>query len=224
MGFSRKDFYRSLVAGGAVAVLSIPILKNVGLLGFFVNHDLAYKVTMIFFWAVFLALVTALIIYAVYKTTFSKWPVIFEVSKYGVIGLLNTFLSAAIFNLLIIITGTGKGLMVDVFVTIAFAVTTSHSFLWNRIWTFNAKGSGNHKKEYAAFFAITGFVSLVNVFLMHVLVNTIGSPEFLDENVWTNLSFVMLIPVSFLGNFFGYKFFVFKTDADAAKNAALETI
>ncbi|KKR74460.1 MAG: hypothetical protein UU18_C0027G0001, partial [Parcubacteria group bacterium GW2011_GWB2_40_8] len=71
---------------------------------------------------------------------------------------------------------------------------------------------------------ITGLVSLLNIFLMHILINTIGSPEFLNERIWTNLAFAMLVPVSFLGNFFGYKFFVFKTETAAAKNAVMETI
>ncbi|PJE73710.1 MAG: hypothetical protein COV02_01070 [Candidatus Terrybacteria bacterium CG10_big_fil_rev_8_21_14_0_10_41_10] len=224
MGFDKKDFYRSLIAGGAIAILSIPIFRNLGMLGGFSKYNLFLLVVMAFFWSALIALSMALVNYIVYRITFLKWPVIFEISKYGTIGLLNTFMSAAIFNFLIIATGVEKGLTVDAFVAVSFAITTSHSFLWNRIWTFNAKGSGNHKREYSAFFAITGLVSLLNIFLMHVLINTIGSPEFLNERIWTNLAFVMLVPVSFLGNFFGYKFFVFKTETTAAKNAVMETI
>lgn len=224
MEFVKKDFYRSFFAGGAIAILSVPILKNLKLLDWLSRYGILSQILLTIFWALFWATAISVTVYVVYKITVSKWPVIFEISKYGTIGLLNTFLSAAIFNFLMIITDIGSGIILDVFIAVSFAITTTHSFFWNRIWTFNAKGSGNHKKEYFMFFAVTGFVSFINVILMHFLINTIGSPEFLDEKVWINLSFVILVPVSFLGNFFGYKFFVFKNNEYAAKTAALETI
>jgi len=43
------------------------------------------------------------------------------------------------------------------------------------------------------------------------LINTIGAPQGIDPKVWANIAFFVLIPISFLGNFFGYKIFVFKS-------------
>ena len=66
------------------------------------------------------------------------------------------------------------------------------------------------KKEYLVFFAVSAAVAFLNVFLLHILVNIIGAPRGIESRVWANIAYFSLIPVSFFGNFFGYKIFVFK--------------
>jgi len=133
-----------------------------------------------------------------------------QVGKYWIVGFLNTLLAVGILNLLMFLTGIARGWFVDLFLIIAFSVTTTHSFLWNKFWIFNANGSGMAKKEYARFFGISAAMSLLAIFFMHILVNVAGAPRGIGHKIWANISLVLLIPISFLGNFFGYKFFVFK--------------
>jgi len=198
--FLKSDFWRAFIAGEGIALLSLPIFKNLKI----------FNSTLIFIWIIFLPFVAALGLYLVYRLTIQRWSAAFQVAKYGIIGLLNTFLAAAILNFFILITGIAKGLWVDVFVFVAFCGGVTNSFFWNKFWTFRANNTGKAKKEYVKFFAVTGAVSLLNVFLMHILINTIGAPQGIDPKVWANIAFFVLIPISFLGNFFGYKIFVFR--------------
>lgn len=198
--FSKSDFWRAFIAGEGIALLSLPIFKNLKI----------FNLNLIFIWIIFLPFAAALGLYFVYRLTINRWSVVFQVGKYGIIGLLNTFLAAAIFNFLILVTGITQGLWMDAFIVIAFCGGVTNSFFWNKFWTFNANNNGKAKKEYVKFFVITGIVSLLNAFLMHILINVIGAPHGLDSKIWANIAFALLIPISFLGNFFGYKIFVFR--------------
>lgn len=208
--FLKSDFWRAMIAGEGIAILSLPILKNIK---FFDLHYLESSVvfyTVLVLWMILMPLATALGLYLVHLLTISKWPVIFQVGKYGIIGLLNTAMSAGIFNLFIWTTGIAVGLIVNLFIFIAFAITATHSFFWNKFWTFGANNRDGTEMEYVKFFTVTGTLMLIEVFLMHILINTIGAPQGIDPKIWANIAFAMLIPVAFLINFFGYKIFVFK--------------
>jgi len=141
---------------------------------------------------------------------FFKHSFFSQVGKYGIIGIMNTLLHAGIFNFLIWITDIAKGFFVILFFLIAFVITVTHSFFWNKFWTFKAGGTAKSKKEYTRFFVITSVVSLIYAGLMHVLINVIGAPAGISDKFWANISFVILIPGAFLGNFFGYRIIVFK--------------
>lgn len=140
---------------------------------------------------------------------FSQRIFFFEVGKYGLIGILNTLISGGLFNLLMAITGVSRGLIADLFIALAFSAAITHSFFWNKFWTFKAHGKKEIKKEYFKFFAVSGAVALLNLFLMHVLINIVGNYFNIEPKIWANISIGILIPVSFLGNFFGYKILVF---------------
>lgn len=204
--FTKTDFARGTMAGGAIALLGIPILKNIGF--FEVSFVETHRTSILFLWLVALPAFAVGWLYIASRLS-ARWPAVFEVSKYGLIGSLNTVLSAGIFNFLILVTGIAKGFVVDIFFVIAFAITITHSFFWNKFWTFKAHDTNNGKMEYVKFLTVTTVTSIINVFLLHIIVNTLGAPAGIVPKVWANIAFATLIPVSFLGNFFGYKIFVF---------------
>ena len=210
MIFTKTDFWRAVIAGEAIAVLTIPILKNIKVFEILIrqNHGLLYL--FLFLWIVFFPLLTVLGLYIVHYLTITRWPALFEVGKYGIIGLLNVFLSGGIFNFFIWITDIAKGWQIDIFILIAFSLTITNSFFWNKFWTFSRNNGGEAKKEYVKFFGVSGVVALLNAFLLHILINTVGAPSGFDLKIWANIAYFSLIPISFLGNFFGYKLFVFK--------------
>lgn len=209
ISFSKIDIWGSIIAGGLIALLSLPVLKNIGFFETSFMRDSWFAYVWLPVWFVAVPLVSLLGLYGSYRLGF-KWPVVFKIGKYGIIGLLNTFLSAGISNLFILITGIAAGWWVDVFFAIAFAITITHSFFWNKFWTFRAHDTNNGKSEYARFFSVTTTTSLINIFVLHILINSIGAPQGIDPKVWANIALVILVPIAFLGNFFGYKFFVFK--------------
>lgn len=211
MIFSKTDFWRAFVAGGLIALLALPIFKNLGAFNlFFTGRDDAVFYLSLALWLIFIPLASACGLYIVYRLTILKRPIFYQIGKYGIIGLLNSALNLAVLNFLILLSGITKGLWFDVFVIIAFWAAVTNAFFWNKFWTFNSSGTKEMKGEYVKFFAVCGATSLINVFLMHILVNVIGAPRSLDPKAWANIASLSLIPVSFFGNFFGWKILVFK--------------
>ncbi|MBI5221640.1 MAG: GtrA family protein [Candidatus Magasanikbacteria bacterium] len=209
ISFTKSDFWLSIIAGEAIAVLAIPVLKNVKILGMLTgsNHNLI--IIFLVSWFVSLPIATAGGLYLVWYLAGLRWPSLFQIAKYGIIGWMNVFLSAGILNFFIWLTGVASGWMVDVFIAISFITTMTYSFFWNKLWTFHAGGALSRGAEYIKFFGVSGAVASLNLFLLHLLINTIGAPAGLDEKIWANIAFFGLIPASFLGNFFGYKLLVF---------------
>jgi len=200
MIFSRADFWKAVIAGELIALLALPVLKN---LGFF-------KSWFISIWLSALPLATVFGLYVFYFVAIRKWPLLYQIGKYGIVGWLNLFVTAGVLNFLILISDIAKGLIFDVFVIISFCAGITNAFFWNKYWTFGMNDSGDGKKEYVKFFVVSGVVAIVNAGLMHLWVNVIGAPETIDPKIWVNIAFGALIPVSFFGNFFGYRLFVFK--------------
>ncbi len=210
--FSKSDFWRAFIAGELIAFLALPVFKNLGLFGLFTGYGNFIFYLFIGLWLVFLPLAAGSGLYAVYFLSIPKRPIFYRVGKYGIVGILNSFLTLGILNFLIIMSGISRGLIFDFFVVISFWGGVTNAFFWNKFWTFDSKKTEEIKKEYISFFAVTGATTLINVFLMHILVNVIGAPFSLDLKVWVNISSLFLIPVSFFGNFFGYRIFVFKNN------------
>ncbi|MEK7598912.1 MAG: glycosyltransferase [Patescibacteria group bacterium] len=205
----KSDFWPALFAGLGIAILSLPIFKNISVFDAVFSASRGFAYGLFAFW---LAIIPA---GAVSGTLLArrigrKKPVIFELAKYGLVGWLNVFMNAGIFNFMAWLTGITKGLLADFFLVISFAITTTNAFFWNKFWTFGAYASKDGKREYAAFFTVSGLTALLNTAIFHLIVNVIGAPAGFNEKIWANIAIFVLIPVSLFGNFFGYKIFVFK--------------
>lgn len=204
---AKSDFLKAAIAGAIIALFSLPVLKN---LNFFAYLSLFWSYIFLSVWMLLLPPLSGVTLFLSYKLAlFSKKILFFEVGKYGLIGALNTLISGGIFNLLMAITGVAVGLTADFFIAISFSAAITHSFFWNKFWIFKAHSKKEIKKEYFKFFAVSGAVALLNLFLMHILINIVGNYFNIEPKIWANISIGILIPISFFGNFFGYKTFVF---------------
>jgi len=206
--FSKGDFWRAFWAGELIALLALPVLENLSLLealgGAFARRALVAA------WLLLMPFAAGFGLYLVYRVLAPRFPVAFQLGKYGIVGILNTFMSLGIFNFLILISGVAVGLIVDGFAFIAFALTVTNSFFWNKYWIFDVDDSARIKSEYIKFFSVSGTIALFNLLLVHVWVNTLGAPSDFDPKLWANIIFVITIPISFFGNYFGYRIFVFR--------------
>lgn len=207
--FAKKDFWLSVLAGEIVAWLSLPTLENLKILG--ILSGFGVNLTLFFiFWAIFVP-ISAVIglkffhLIAKIKQSVGFW----ELGKYGVIGVLNTFFNAGIYNLFIYLTNVSSGLSLDLFFIIAFTITVVNSFLWNKFWSFEEKSIENIKTEAIQFFIISAAVALINAVILHVIVNVIGAPVGIEPKIWANVALGFTIITAFLGNFFSYKYLVF---------------
>lgn len=134
---------------------------------------------------------------------------IFEFLRYGITGVFNTLLNIFIFNLLMYATGIDSGFYVTFFSFIAFVVVITQSFFINAMWVFKKRES-LYSINYRKFFLVSGIVALVNILIIHILVNVIGAPMGLSAHAWANIALLPTIVISVFGNFLGYKLIVFK--------------
>ncbi len=209
VNFSRSDFWRALIAGEGIALLTLPTLRNLNLLSF-LNHSASIKLSALLGWLIFFPLATVFGLYIFYLVSRDRWPRFFELGKYGIVGILNTFMSLGIFNFFILLTNRASGFLVDLFALTAFVITVTNSFFWNKFWIFGEKNPALMKTEYVRFFSVSGAIALFNLLLVHLWVNVLGAPAGFDPALWANIIFILTIPISFFGNYFGYRIFVFK--------------
>ncbi len=210
MTFTKSDFWRAFITGGLIALLALPVFKNLGVSDLFAGYGNFVFYLFMALWLIFLPLATGSGLYVVYFFFAKRRPVFYQVGKYGIVGLLNSFLNLGIMNFFILASGIASGLWFDFFYAVAYWGAVTNAFFWNKFWTFKATGKENIRKEYTKFFAVSGAVALINVLLMHILVNVTGPFLPVNQNVWANIASVLLVPVSFFGNFFGWKILVFK--------------
>ena len=208
--YTNKDLWLAVLAGEIVTWLSLPTLKNIKILELFAKWGIGLKLFVVF-WAFFIPAGAILGLYLFYSAAKYKNQLgLLQMGKYGVIGVLNTFLNAGIYNFLIFITNIASGFIVDSFFIVAFIITITNSFLWNRYWTFEQIGTETVGKDAFQFFFVSTVVAAINIGILHLIVNVIGAPKGMDLIIWANIALALTIITAFLGNFFSYKFIVFK--------------
>lgn len=208
--YTKKDFWLAILAGEIIVWLSLPILKNIKILELLAKWGIGLKLFVVF-WAFFIPAGAILGLYLFYLIAKYKNKIGFlQVGKYGVIGVLNTTLNAGIFNFLIFITNIASGITVDLFFIAAFVITVTNSFLWNRHWTFEKIGTETVGKDAFQFFFVSTVVAVINIGILHIIINVIGAPAGIDLKIWANIALALTIITAFFGNFFGYKFIVFR--------------
>jgi dolichyl-phosphate beta-glucosyltransferase len=200
--FTRHDAVLALGIGITIAFLALPLIVN---LGFFPEHGRG-----LFLAVLFIAVPSSLMLGA-YGLTLLPIPPqsASQLSRYATVGFFNASLNAAIFNSLMYVTGISSGFMVTVFAVITFAIIITQAFFWSVFWTFRSVPPQNRIRQYLLFLAVSSTTALVNIGIIHVLVNVIGAPAGISPQLWANLALLFTIVTAVLGNFFGYKFLVF---------------
>jgi len=139
-----------------------------------------------------------------------KIPIIMRIAKFGVVGVLNTLLFMGVNNLLVFLTDRTEGYMFDSFVVLAFIVANVNSYLWNKFWTFEVTGISRAKTEFTQFFLVSLAALIVNLGVVHVLVNITKAPSSIDPVQWDNIAWIIGSIAALILNFIGYKYFVFR--------------
>ncbi|MBI5469891.1 GtrA family protein [Candidatus Kaiserbacteria bacterium] len=129
--------------------------------------------------------------------------------RYTIVGAFNFLVNAALFNLFLFSSGITEGPSVTLFAIVTFAIVATQSFFLNMYWTFHDAPQQERTRQYMRFIAITGTTALVNVSIIHFLVTIVGAPANISPTLWANIALLCTIVISVLGNFVGYKLFVF---------------
>lgn len=194
----RIDIIASLVLGEIVAVFLIFVLKR---LGYF--FDLV--------WILILAL-PLLALFALFITYIlgKRFPTIFQFGKYAVVGFANAGVDFGVLNFLMWLTRIYSGKWILLLNSISFVVAVTHSYIWNKYWSFRARGQTDVPKQFIAFIIVTVIGAVVSGGIVYG-VTTFISPLFSFSLVrWANMAKVLASVIAILWNFIGYKFIVFK--------------
>lgn len=130
--------------------------------------------------------------------------------KYGCVGIMNTLVSLAMFNLLLFVTGIVRGIPVALFVILSYSAGIINGFLWSKWWIFKRGGSGRSRDEFIRFCAVAIVMTLVSSEIVYLLTTFVAPPYAIGATIWANIAIILVFPISILGNFFGYKRFVFQ--------------
>ncbi len=136
--------------------------------------------------------------------------------KVGIVGVINTVVSFALFNVFLIGLDWNSVLSVS----LAFAITTFLSYLLNRVWTFELRDGRVSGRETIQFYLVNGAAWAGTAGMMWLAETLFGPLSALAANaVYLLASFVILVP-----KFASYRDIVFgKALAEDAEAVPVES-
>lgn len=200
MTVDKKDLKVAALAGILIAILAIPITSNLGLPPILKSFGNIFVSVLLFILTVggFLVL-----------DFFSRWLTILrQITKFVIVGGLNTFLDFAVLNFLIAWSGIAVGIGFSFFKGISFLVAGTNSYFWNKYWTFES--SNKKELEFVQFIVVSAIGLFINVGVASFIVNNIGAPGAISLALWANIGALIAVAASLIWNFLGYKFIVFR--------------
>lgn len=205
---TRKDLIAGLIVGAGVGLLIQPILANN--LPASISLTLAMRVGLFVFFSLF----APLALWIAYLLS-RLWKGIYQFAQFAAVGTLNSFIDVGVFNLETFLYGSSLigNVLFAAFKAVSFLCATTNSFIWNKNWTFNDAGEQANAGKVAEFYtiAVIGWVLNVGVGTLVKMSGPAGS------HVWVNIVAPLGgIAASFIWNFVGYKYFVFKKKDTAA--------
>lgn len=204
MKILNKDLTISLIIGEIVAWLIWPIWLNLG----FGYWELRW-------WLLLIMPILFVLAVLISKFLGRFIPILWQLVKFGLIGVLNTLLDFAVLNLLSYLTKVYSGKELILLNIVAFVIANLNSYFWNKFWTFNSK-TKNVASEFGKFILVSviGFaINSVILWFMTTIMSPMGN---LSAPLWENVAKLLATVVYMIWNFFGYKLIVFK------KKVALE--
>lgn len=136
-------------------------------------------------------------------------PVIFQIAKFGAVGVLNTLIDFSILNFLVYVFGIYGGWQVGIFNMASFSIAVANSYFWNKYWTFEHKEKAQ-TKEFAQFLTVSIVGILINSGIIYVLTTWIPPLFGMSPALWLNSAKIAATLASLVLNFVGYKYIVFK--------------
>lgn len=190
-----RDFLLAFVAAAITAVFLDPTLKGLGL-----ANKLPVPILYLMIGYVLLAEFGILVAGVLGR----KIGVLWQIGKFGLVGVLNTAVDFGILNYLSILTGVTSGTSLIPLNALSFSVAVLNSYWWNKSWVFE----GKKRVSFVSFLAVSAIGVLINTGIVVVATNI--NPLGLDNSLWLNVSKALATVVSLTWNFLGYRLVVFK--------------
>ena len=192
-----RNFLLSVVAAMLTAFFLPPTLQAKG-----VDVLSKYPTYYIYVGYTALAVVGMVVMYYIGK----KLAILWQLSKFGLVGVLNTAIDFGILNYLSTYTGVTGGLQLIPIKAVSFSVALANSYWWNKNWVFEGK-----KKANPLTFVVVSTIGIsVNVGTVYILTTLIPAPAGVSAKLWLNIANIGATFLSLVWNFLGYRLVVFK--------------
>ena len=132
---NNKDVFLAGLAGLLIGFLALPILLNLSFADVLGNSWLGISGFVIG-----IAILTVAGMF-IAKSLALYFPLLLQLAKFIVVGVLNTLVDLGVLNLLILVTDVTLGPFYVIFKSISFIAAVSNSYVWNKYWTFESKSS-----------------------------------------------------------------------------------
>jgi len=206
----KTDILLSAIIGEAVAWYFLLAFKELGLLAakFGIEQRSIYWILPTLF--PILAVAGIWIAYIIGR----KIKVVFQIAKYFLTGAFVTLVDAGVANFLMLITGIYTGVFYSLFKGISATVAFLTKFFGAKLWVFEKSGKEQRTEEkvieFGAFIIVSVIGIGINVAAASFIVNMLPPQFGFSSESWANVGVIGAAFASYLWNFFGYKFFVFK--------------
>jgi len=197
----RIDVIASLFLGGAASLLMLLMSRNVALPASATPYVAPFLVA---FPAASLGAM------AVGSSLGRRVAVLYQFTKFALVGGLNFLLDLGVLNLLIAITDVSQGTYANGFKAVSFLVALLSSFAWNKFWTFGSSSTRQAGRQFVAFFLVSAVGLLINVTAFSLINNSGWAHEGVSARAWANIAAVGASVTAIAWNFVGYKFIVFR--------------
>jgi len=196
------DIILALITGEGVAWLFVWLIKNSP------NINLPFLYWLLPIFCPFLAVFGIWISYLIGK----KFLVIYQLSKFLLIGAFFAIFDLIILNLLLEYFGISKDEKIKyaIFVATSFILATLVKYVADKYWAFEKTEKEKIGLEFSKFFIITLISGGIQIGVASFIFATISSMGGISELVVGNLGKIGGIVIASAWNFIGYKFIVFK--------------
>ena len=201
MNYTKRDFFLSMLSGFITGFLGWLIFS-------FLKVSRPFNLSL----AWLMLVVPILWVIGVWAGFYlGKWISFFQqFGKFAAIGLTNFVVDIGILNLLMAWSGHTLGAWYALFKGIAFMAAGTHSFFWNKYWTFGAGQCQGGGGEFGKFMAVNLVAAGVNVGVATFVANGVNPPLSFSPQLWATAAAVVGSAVALVFSFVGSRLLVFK--------------
>ena len=214
----KTDVLLAFVIGSVSALIIVLIAKNLAVEIPAIEFALRFRNIFIIG---FPLLCVAILIASYYISRIIS--VVYQFTKFILVGGMNFLIDMGILNFLIFYTGISAGLTQSAFKGLSFIVAVINSFVWNKFWTFGRTKTHTVGKEFFQFLLVSTVGFIINVGIDYFLVNVIYPFGGLQAKSWAQFSAMIASIIALFWNFIGYKFIVFQVKQEGVSPVELST-